>query len=72
MKIILRDVISEIEEAQKRAVLLGRSVETVLLSTEEGLEFKREYKKRFPDDTDEMFKGDTFWKGTEVKVRSNQ
>lgn len=71
MKVQLRSIISEIEAAQRKAELSGRSVEIVwLTSHDEVAEFKAEFAKLLPDSEDKgsLFTGDTFWKGSKIKI----
>ena len=68
MKVVLRGIINEIEAAQQSARLAGRSVDYVLLTPDEASEFKYDYGKRCPEDEDEMFKAETFWKGVRIKT----
>ncbi len=71
MRVELRNIIDEIEAAQRDAGRTGRKVETAYLTShDEVIEFKKVFAERMPEseDKDDLFTGETFWKGTRIKL----
>ena len=67
MRVELTNILTEIEGAKARTAKKGRTIDCVYLDTDEIAEFRTEYRLQYPQDEDEMFKGETFWKGVRVK-----